>query len=670
MENENKITRLLRSKWLFAMTLLCFTILSQAQTKRGLIIAIGDYPETGQTPDWRDISSVNDIPLIRSAMQKQGFQSDQIAVLKNEEATKDGIVKAIKDLTASCKKGDVVIIHISSHGQQIEDDNGDEIDGFDEAIVPYGAPPTYQDGYDFSQHLRDDELELLLFDLRNKIGPSGDVIVFADACHSGTVSRGQEISRGGMPAMKRPGYSPTKGSGDQGVFQSNKTENMDMSRLAPLVVISGAQASEVNYEYNGAGSLSTAISRSIDKLNNSMTYRGFFAQIVKEMSQLAPDQKPAIEGDIDRTLFAGHVIEQEPFYKAYKVRDNTAMLYGGKLNGIFDGTKIAAYPIGTTSIKDKTPLASGEAIISEGTWCKVEFDKDLELDMEDYWFFVTEQSYGDITICVKIDIREKTIRENITKALTVSELIHVTNEAPDFIIEDGGRGKIDIIRASDNKVFAEQLSSDNNYESVLKAFQMFARGSFMKNLELTDNRFNVVFEFIPVRYEVLADGSYKVIDTLTIEDISVDGVPIFKESDNIATIIKVSNIGKEDAYYSIIDIQPDGGINGILPGEDPSLNQSPEDFMIKAGTSMIAPGSFVTFSAPYGLEVFKLFASKEPIDFTPILTQKPRTRSIEYKVETLFKDSYNTATRGGTTQKIRSSNMEASTSYIGFEIRR
>ncbi|MFT5722977.1 MAG: hypothetical protein ACI9JN_000082 [Bacteroidia bacterium] len=106
----------------------------QAQTKKGLIIAIGDYPESGQTPDWRDISSVNDIPLIPSALQKQGFQTEHIDILKNEQATKEGIVTAIKSLTKTSQKGDVVIIHFSSHGQQIEDDNGNEIDGYDEAI--------------------------------------------------------------------------------------------------------------------------------------------------------------------------------------------------------------------------------------------------------------------------------------------------------------------------------------------------------------------------------------------------------------------------------------------------------------------------------------------------------------------------------------------------------
>ncbi|MFT7592425.1 MAG: hypothetical protein ACI9UJ_002362 [bacterium] len=192
MKNLALFSQIVKSKAFLLICLLALASFLQAQTKRGLIVAIGDYPETGSNPDWPDISSINDIPLIRSALQKQGFQSENINVIKNEEATKKGIVEAIRKLTSSCQKGDINILHFSSHGQQIEDDNKDEIDGYDEAIVPYGAPAEYKDGYDFSQHLRDDELESLLMELRLKAGPHGDVIMFADACHSGTVSRGVE----------------------------------------------------------------------------------------------------------------------------------------------------------------------------------------------------------------------------------------------------------------------------------------------------------------------------------------------------------------------------------------------------------------------------------------------------------------------------------------------
>lgn len=659
MKKHSNIFEKKLSKVLLVSALCLTTLLSYSQTKRGLIIAIGDYPEN---TEWRDISSANDVPLIRSAMQKQGFQSENINVLLNEQATKDKIVGAINDLISRSKTGDIVILHFSSHGQQIEDDNGDELDGYDEAIVAYGAPAKYTPDYDFSQHLRDDELEILLQNLRLKVGPTGDVIVFVDACHSGTVSRG-EISRGGMPAYQRPDYQPGNGKKDVGMYQTAKKMKVDASLLSPMVVVSASQASEVNYEYKGAGSLSTAISRSVDKLNPSMSYRAFFAQILKEMSSLAPSQKPAIEGDIDRSLLGGHVIEQEPYYTAYKIRDNSAYMYGGKLNGIHAGTELAVYPIGTISTVGKKPIAVGEALFSEGTWSKLKLDKDLEGNPEDYWFFVTKQSFGDISLHVSIDIKNGQIAKSLEEALLKSPLFKIAKEDLDIRLEDGGRGTIDIIRVSDNSVFAENLSSENEYSEVIKTLQDYSRGAYMKNLELTDPRFNVTFEFIPV----VVDEEGLIVDTLTMEEISENGTMVFTEK--IAALIKATNWGNEDAYFCIIDIQPDGKINGILPGEDPALKQNPEDFLIKAGQSKVFDETIVYFGAPYGMEVFKLFASKEAIDFTPILTKKPRTRSYISPLETLFEDGLNESTRGGTTKKIQSTGMEASTSYISFEIR-
>ncbi len=661
MNNVRMILRNLGIRGLLALFFITLVTLSYSQTKRGLIVAIGEYPKETK---WSPINSVNDVPLIRSALQKQGFLSSDITVLINEEATKKAIVKAIEDLASASKMGDIIVLHFSSHGQQVEDQNGDELDGYDEAIVAYGAPAYYKADYDFSDHLIDDELEALLYMLRLKLGRSGDVLVFVDACHSGTVSRGDQISRGGMPAYQNPGYDPGKGKADVGLFQHRENASFDPTKLSPLVIISASQASEVNYEYGGAGSLSTAISRSVDKLNSSMSYRGFFALILKEMSQLAPSQKPAIEGDIDRTLFAGHVIEQEAFYKAYKIRNEFAQLWGGKLNGIYDGTEIAVFPIGTTSTRDKTPLATGTALFAEGTWSKFKLDKVLDGDPEDYWFFVTKRSFGEIQMNISIDIRDSEVRKCLSKALGNSPLFNLTDSDLDFILEDGGRGNIDIIRASDNTVFAENLSSEDSFSAVVNTLKEFSQGTFMKNLELTDSRFNVVFELIPVR--VNDDGI--ITDTLSLDEISDNGILVFSES--IAAIIRVRNLGERDAYFSIIDIQPDGKINGILPAEDPEMHQNPADFLIKAGQTYIVEGSVVSFGAPYGMEVFKLFASKDPIDFTPILTKKPRSRSNMTGLEILFEDSYTSASRGGTTQKIKSSGMEASTSFVGFEIRR
>ena len=75
----------------------------------------------------------------------------------------------------------------------MEDDNGDEADELDEALIPYDAQSTYQKGiYEGENHLRDDELEKFLISIRQKIGIDGSVLITFDACHSGTANRIEE----------------------------------------------------------------------------------------------------------------------------------------------------------------------------------------------------------------------------------------------------------------------------------------------------------------------------------------------------------------------------------------------------------------------------------------------------------------------------------------------
>lgn len=67
-------------------------------------------------------------------------------------------------------------MHYSGHGTQIRDTNGDEADGFDEALVPYD--------YTSAGCILDDEL------FRIVVRPLRDGVTLTslmDCCHSGTI---------------------------------------------------------------------------------------------------------------------------------------------------------------------------------------------------------------------------------------------------------------------------------------------------------------------------------------------------------------------------------------------------------------------------------------------------------------------------------------------------
>lgn len=162
-------------------------IYAYGQTKHGLVIGLGQY----QDRTWGTVHGDKDVPLVKSMLVSCGYKD--VATLVNKEATKDGILTAFENLSNRCKKGDVVYIHFSGHGQQITDVNGDEDeDDWDEAWIPYDAMYAYSNAYKGDKHLIDDEIAILLSDIRKRIGTSGKLLVVVDACHSGDSDRGGE----------------------------------------------------------------------------------------------------------------------------------------------------------------------------------------------------------------------------------------------------------------------------------------------------------------------------------------------------------------------------------------------------------------------------------------------------------------------------------------------
>lgn len=161
-----------------------------AQRKRAFLVGISHYDTALTGYQWNNINGVEDVNLLSPTLKKQGFAS---TTLLDEQATYDNIVSQIAQFTNKTKKGDIVYIHFSTHGQPIEDLNGDEEDGWDEAIVPIDAYKIYKKGiYEGKKHLTDDLLNKYIKKLREKIGSSGFLYIVIDACHAGTSSRAND----------------------------------------------------------------------------------------------------------------------------------------------------------------------------------------------------------------------------------------------------------------------------------------------------------------------------------------------------------------------------------------------------------------------------------------------------------------------------------------------
>lgn len=180
----------MRFRLFLFMAVLLLSSVVYAQRKRAFLVGISHYDTALTGYQWNNINGVEDINLLNPALKKQGFAT---TTLLDEQATFDNIVSKITLFSDKTKKGDIIYLHFSAHGQPIEDVDGDEEDGWDESIVPIDAYKIYKRGvYEGKKHLTDDLLNKYIKKLREKIGPTGFLYVVIDACHAGTSSRAND----------------------------------------------------------------------------------------------------------------------------------------------------------------------------------------------------------------------------------------------------------------------------------------------------------------------------------------------------------------------------------------------------------------------------------------------------------------------------------------------
>lgn len=141
-----------------------------------MLIGINDYA----SPSLVNLrGAINDVELIEQILHKQyGFPTENLTILRDEQASRAAILQTLRDSVAASGPEDFLYVHFSGHGAQVQDLNGDERDGFDETLV---AQDSRTEGV---LDILDDEISELIEPLASR------AVFVVDACHSGTITRG------------------------------------------------------------------------------------------------------------------------------------------------------------------------------------------------------------------------------------------------------------------------------------------------------------------------------------------------------------------------------------------------------------------------------------------------------------------------------------------------
>jgi hypothetical protein len=183
----------------------------------------------------------------------------------------------------------------------VEDINGDEDDGWDEALVPVDAQKVYQKGdYTGENHIIDDELNEYLRSIRTKVGVKGFVYVVIDACHAGSSYRGDEEEDSVIIRGTNKGFSTSNKQYTPRIDKRGKIKIEKSASMANICILEACRSYQVNSEIREDGKYYGSLSFYVDKilrateLNRNISWTEKVALLMNKDSRLLR-QNPVIE---------------------------------------------------------------------------------------------------------------------------------------------------------------------------------------------------------------------------------------------------------------------------------------------------------------------------------------------------------------------------------------
>lgn len=346
---------------LFA-SLLLNSLLLGAQERRALVVGINSYAAPAQVPvgprgPIRDLKgAVNDARAMQAILiNRFQFPPQQIETLFDQQATRDGILNALRKLLNQSQTNDVAVFFYAGHGSQVKNSLSKETDQKDETIVPADA---WKPG---TKDIRDKELAAIYNQFLDK---GVNLTVINDCCHSGSLSRGPQPP---------PVYRFTADASYDAKDDSDPTPPETRTDKS-FLIISAAQSDELAQEQPSP---------------DQIAHGAFTLALTEALEQIGPNASTLKLFSTARAILKSNGKKQEPVLGGTRMRQEQT-LFGLTKGEVPDVTQVAVMD------DPSNPMSRRKVFLQGGFAVGLRKENELlKLDGKDTLaFLVVDSVYG------------------------------------------------------------------------------------------------------------------------------------------------------------------------------------------------------------------------------------------------------------------------------------
>jgi hypothetical protein len=276
--------------------------------------------------------SVNDALAMAAMLRNPKYGFTDVRLLRNEEATRDGILAALDQLVADARPGDVIAFYYAGHGSQRVNSLAEaKLNRLDQTIVPVDANAGQFD-------IRNTELALR-FD--RILDAGAELTLIFDSCHSGSITRGETA-----PVKKRWAAADPRDARDPLRPPPPEDRPKGALLLAAAEDFQSAQETVDRHDQRPHGAFTSALLRVMRQVPAGEPATQLFARVRAILQQDDRPQNPVLRGVTGtprRPLFglAGGAAAGGLTVAVQRLEGDTVLLQGGAELGFGVGTELA-----------------------------------------------------------------------------------------------------------------------------------------------------------------------------------------------------------------------------------------------------------------------------------------------------------------------------------------